>query len=170
MKKLLLILFSCLYFEISAQSIITVDASQEHQTINGFGAFGGIKAYWETPPFYTDKFIQYFLEDMGSTIVRTNIFWDLEPVNDNSSPYDLDLSKFNYKGGSNLAKQLPYYKALKDAGLKKLIATSWTPPVWMKLLDQADRIPKECYNCNNCPIGDPNRSVCGGRFKSCLLS
>jgi O-glycosyl hydrolase len=104
------------------------------------------------------------LDDLGSTIVRTNIFWDLEPVNDNSSSNDLDLSKFNYQEGSNLAKQLPYYRALKEAGLKKLIATSWTPPDWMKLHDEADRIPKDCYNCNNCAVGDGNRKVCGGRL------
>jgi O-glycosyl hydrolase len=161
MKKLL---FFCLPIIGFAQPTISVDVDQEAQTIAGFGAFGGIKAYWLPPPFHTEAFIDYFLDDMGSTIVRTNIFWDLEPTNDNASPYDLDLSKFNYQAGSNLANQLPYYKALKDAGLKKLVATSWTPPVWMKLLDDPDRIPDECYNCNNCPVGDPNRRVCGGRL------
>lgn len=149
---------------VSAQSVITIDPAKEHQTIQGFGAFGGIKAYWETPPFYTDPFIDYFIDDLGATIVRTNIFWDLEPVNDNGSSNNLDLSKFNYKAGSNLARQLPYYRALKEAGLKKLIATSWTPPDWMKLHDDPDRIPAQCYNCNNCPVGDDRRKVCGGRL------
>jgi O-glycosyl hydrolase len=165
MKGLLLV--SCLSMvglTSSAQSTVSVDLSAEHQTITGFGAFGGIKAYWQSPPFYTSDFIDYFLDDLGSTIVRTNIFWDLEPANDNASPFDLDLTKFNYKSGSNLANQLPYYKALKDAGLKKLIATSWTPPVWMKQFDDPSRIPNECYNCNNCPVGDPNRQVCGGKL------
>jgi len=151
-------------WRVSAQSVITIDPATEHQTIQGFGAFGGIKAYWETPPFYTDPFINYFIDDLGATIVRTNIFWDLEPVNDNGSSNNLDLSKFNYKAGSNLARQLPYYRALNAAGLKKLIATSWTPPDWMKLHDDPDRIPEQCYNCNDCPAGDDRRKVCGGRL------
>lgn len=164
MKKFLILLFFFPLWDITAQSKITVDLAKEHQTIQGFGAFGGIKAYWEQPPFYTDAFVNKFLDDLGSTIVRTNIFWDLEPTNDNNSSNNLDLSKFNYKAGSNLAKQLPYYNALKEAGLKKLIATSWTPPAWMKLHDDPDRTPEECYNCNGCPVGDPARNVCGGRL------
>jgi glucuronoarabinoxylan endo-1,4-beta-xylanase len=148
----------------TGQSNVTVDLTKENQTIAGFGAFGAMKPYWETPPFYTAPFIDNFLNDMGATIVRTNIFWDLEPVNDNTLPGDTDLSKFKYTSGSNLALQLPYYKALKDAGLKKIIATAWTPPEWMKLMDDPARIPKECYNCNNCPSSDPRRKVCGGRL------
>lgn len=153
-----------LSWQTYAQSKVTIDPTKEYQTIQGFGAFGGIKAYWEPPPFYTDSFIDYFLDDLGATIVRTNIFWDLEPVNDNSSSNNLDLSKFNYRAGSNLARQIPYYIALREAGLKKLIATSWTPPDWMKLHDDPDRIPEQCYNCNNCPTGDSRRKVCGGRL------
>jgi glucuronoarabinoxylan endo-1,4-beta-xylanase len=163
-KKVFIFICVAISWKVWGQSKVTVDVSKEHQTIQGFGAFGGIKAYWETPPFYTADFLTRFLDDMGSTIVRTNIFWDLEPVNDNDSPNNLDLSKFNYQAGSDLAKQLPYYKALKAAGLKKLIATSWTPPVWMKLHDDPERTPAECYNCNGCPVGDPNRRVCGGRL------
>lgn len=164
MKRLLSLFLICHCLQLTAQVQVTVDPTKEYQRIDGFGAFGGIKAYWESPPFFTEPFLDYFLDDLGSTIVRTNIFWDLEPQNDNSSSAVLDLSKFNYKAGSNLARQLPYYKALKAAGLQKLIATSWTPPDWMKLHDDDSRIPKECYNCNNCPMSDPRRKVCGGRL------
>lgn len=164
MRRLLLLFWVTGFGYAYGQVNIQVDPEIEHQKIQGFGAFGGIKAYWENPPFYTDAFIDYFLDDLGATIVRTNIFWDLEPENDNNSSSDLDLSKFNYGAGSNLGRQLPYYVALKEAGLKKLIATSWTPPDWMKLHDDPDRIPEQCYNCNNCSIGDPRRKVCGGRL------
>ena len=164
MKILLVFVWVLIVGQARAQSVINVDITGEHQTVQGFGAFGGIKAYWENPPFYTDEFMDYFLDDLGASIVRTNIFWDLEPVNDNTSSNDLDLSKFNYKAGSNLARQIPYYIALKEAGLKKLIATSWTPPDWMKLHDDPDRIPEQCYNCNNCPASDDRRKVCGGRL------
>lgn len=164
MRRLLLLFWVTGFGYAYGQVNIQVDPEIEHQKIQGFGAFGGIKAYWENPPFYTEAFIDYFLDDLGATIVRTNIFWDLEPENDNNSSSDLDLSKFNYGAGSNLGRQLPYYVALKEAGLKKLIATSWTPPDWMKLHDDPDRIPEQCYNCNNCSIGDPRRKVCGGRL------
>lgn len=164
MRRLLLLFWVTGFSYAYGQVNIQVDSEIEHQKIQGFGAFGGIKAYWENPPFYTDAFIDYFLNDLGATIVRTNIFWDLEPENDNNSSSNLDLSKFNYGAGSNLGRQLPYYVALKEAGLKKLIATSWTPPDWMKLHDDPDRIPEQCYNCNNCSIGDPRRKVCGGRL------
>ena len=115
MNRLVVFALVVMMCRANAQSVITVDPSVEHQTIQGFGAFGGIKAYWQEPPFYTDAFIDYFLDDLGATIVRTNIFWDLEPTNDNSSSSDLDLSKFNYKAGSNLAKQLPYYIVTDNA-------------------------------------------------------
>lgn len=164
MRKFLLLFWIAGVGHSNGQVSIRVNPETEHQKIQGFGAFGGIKAYWDSPPFYTDAFINYFLDDLGATIVRTNIFWDLEPENDNSSSSELDLSKFNYGAGSNLVRQLPYYRALKEAGLKKLIATSWTPPDWMKVHDDPDRIPEECYNCNNCAIGDSRRKVCGGRL------
>ncbi len=163
MKSLIIVLL-CICTQVAAQVAIVVDPSKQYQSIHGFGAFGGIRAYWEPPPFYTQAFLDYFIADLGSTIVRTNIFWDLEPQNDNASSANLDLSKFNYKAGSNLAKQLPYYRALKDAGVKKIIATSWTPPEWMKLHDDPSRTPDQCYNCNNCPVGDSRRKVCGGRL------
>ena len=164
MKKLVLFVFILAFSKVIGQPKVSVDITKEHQTMKGFGAFGGMKAYWEAPPFYNDEFLNYFLNDLGSTIVRTNIFWDFEPVNDNASPGSTDLTKFKYKAGSNLANQIPYYKALKAAGVKKLIATSWTPPEWMKLFDEPDRTPEHCYNCNDCPIGDPARRVCGGRL------
>lgn len=158
------LLMLSLLLQLRGQATVNIEVDEEFQTIHGFGAFGAMKPYWEPSPFYTAQFIDLFIKDLGTTIVRTNIFWDLEPVNDNASPLDTDLSKFSFKSGSELAKQLPYYKALKEAGVDRIIATSWTPPVWMKLHDDPDRIPNECYNCNNCPKGDPARRVCGGRL------
>src|SRR5690349_1045893 len=98
MKKLSLVVLALILVvpTVNAQPKVSVDITKEHQTIRGFGAFGAEKAYWDSPPFYTDNFINYFLNDLGSTIVRTNIFWDFEPVNDNGSPGSTDLSKFNY--------------------------------------------------------------------------
>src|SRR5689334_21668645 len=104
MKKLLLSIVILASLKVSGQPKISVDITKEHQTIKGFGAFGAMKPYWESPPYYTDEFINYFLNDLGSTIVRTNIFWDFEPVNDNASPGSTDLTKFKYKAGSDLAK------------------------------------------------------------------
>src|SRR5262245_25458868 len=115
MKKLLLLIVVLACLKVTGQPKVSVDITKEHQTIKGFGAFGALKPYWEPAPYYTDEFINSFLNDLGSTIVRTNIFWDFELVNDNSSPNSTDLTKFKYKAGSDLAKQIPYYKALKAA-------------------------------------------------------
>ena len=78
---------------IFGQSKVSIDLATEHQTMAGFGAFGGVKAYWQEPPFYTDQFLDYFIEDLGTSIVRTNIFWDLEPTNDNPFPYAPDQER-----------------------------------------------------------------------------
>ncbi|MFZ5970271.1 MAG: T9SS type A sorting domain-containing protein [Bacteroidota bacterium] len=165
--------FLCLLVAFSkgftwSQASITLQPEQRLQTMSGFGAFGGIKPYWETPPFYTDEFIDRMLHDLGATMMRTNIPWDLEPENDNSSSTTIDLHRFRFSPSSQLGKQLPYYRALKEAGLQRLLATAWTPPEWMKLMNPSERIPKECYNCNNCPVGDPRRKVCGGRLDPSL--
>jgi glucuronoarabinoxylan endo-1,4-beta-xylanase len=63
--------------------------------------------------------------------LRNNIPWDIEMQNDNNDPKNLDISRFNLKGV--LAKQLPYLKAMHNAGLQKLIISSWTPMDWMKI-------------------------------------
>lgn len=133
MKKQLAVLLSSLLCGVLSAQTITIDPDTEHQRMVGFGAFGGIKPYWDNPPYYTEDFIDLIVNDMGLNIFRTNVFWDLEPQNENDDPFHLELEKFNYRQGSKLHGQLAYYRALKEAGVKRFIASIWTPPIWMKI-------------------------------------
>jgi glucuronoarabinoxylan endo-1,4-beta-xylanase len=146
-----------------AQSPVTIDVSKTFQTIEGFGGFGAKQVWWETPPYYDEGYLNQTINNLGATIFRTQIYWDGENVNDNSDPRKINASGFNFGPTSDNGKQFPFLKALNSKGAK-ILATVWTPPVWMKLLDDQSRIPKECYNCGNCPVNDPGRSVCGGQL------
>ncbi len=112
-------------------TLIDIDPQITYQTIDGFGAFGAMDVWWGNGPFYTDNFIDLVVNDLGLSIHRNNIPWDFEPVNDNTDPYSIDHNRFNINGA--IAKQLPYLKALRKAGVKKFIISSWTPMKWKKI-------------------------------------
>ena len=116
---------------------LTVNQEITFQTIQGFGGFGASKPWWGTEPFYDDSFVSMLIEDLGVTIIRDNVPIGFEPENDNEDPYDLDLTKFNTtydvpETDSYLGQHIPYLSAMHEAGLEKLIATVWSPPIWMK--------------------------------------
>lgn len=118
-------------------AMVTVNASVAHQSIEGFGGFGAEDNWWMGEPFYTQEFVDKLINDLGITILRDNIPQNFEPENDNDDPYVTDLTKFNITedspgSDSHLGQHLPYLRAMADAGLDKLIATVWTPPLWMK--------------------------------------
>jgi glucuronoarabinoxylan endo-1,4-beta-xylanase len=163
MKKLLFLFLVLVSIQLHAQITVSVSDDTTYQTIEGFGAFGGDKAWWENGPYYTNTFINQIVDNLGVNIVRTQIFWDGEPTNDNDDPHSTDFSKFNFGVSSDNGKQFSYLKELDAHGVK-ILGTVWTPPIWMKLLDDPDRIPQQCYNCNQCAIGAPGREMCGGRL------
>ena len=114
---------------------VTIDLSQEFQTIKGFGGFGAKKVWWDTPPYYDQEYLTQVIDSLGCTFIRTQIYWDGEPENDNNDPLVADKSKFNFASNSDNGKQFEF---IRDMGLKnvKLLATVWTPPIWMKGLDE----------------------------------
>ncbi|MBN1998745.1 PKD domain-containing protein [candidate division KSB1 bacterium] len=134
-------------------SKVVVDPELKYQTIDGFGAFGAMDVWWSNGPFYTENFIDLVVNDLGLSIHRNNIPWDFEPTNDNTDPYKIDTNNFNIKG--TIAKQLPYLKALRKAGVDKFIISCWTPMDWMKI-----DIPKDVEpHCNG---------QCGGKLNPIL--
>jgi glucuronoarabinoxylan endo-1,4-beta-xylanase len=163
MRWMALLLLVKMVIEAQAQSTITINVSKTFQTIEGFGGFGAKKVWWETAPYYDEEYLNKTINNLGATIFRTQIYWDGENVNDNDDPRKINASGFNFGPTSDNGKQFPFLKALNNKGAK-ILATVWTPPVWMKLLKDPSRIPKECYNCGNCPVSDPRRSVCGGQL------
>jgi O-glycosyl hydrolase len=116
---------------------ISVDTMTQFQTIEGFGGFGAQKVWWAGPPFFNDDFINLLINDLGVTILRDDIPANFEIENDNDDPYQIDWSKFNTSintpdADSHLGIHFSYLKAMHKAGLKHLIASIWSPPVWMK--------------------------------------
>lgn len=119
------------------QATVSVNPSTQFQVMQGFGGFGSIRPWWQDGPFYNDAFLDLLLNDLGVTILRDNVPIGFEPSNENDDPNDLDLSKFNISEDipgvdSHLGQHLPYLKAMHEAGLEKMIATVWSPPIWMK--------------------------------------
>lgn len=111
---------------------LTVDPSRTFQTIDGFGGFGGRSVFWEPGPYHDDAFLRTLVDDLGASIVRTQIYWDGEPENDDPDPRHLAWGKFDFGPKTYNGRQFPYLKALKQRGLSKLVATVFTPPLWMK--------------------------------------
>lgn len=142
---------------------VTVDEGNTFQTIEGFGGFGAKKVWWEQGPWHDAGYLSETVDNLGVTIFRTQIYWDGELSNDNDDPNVINPAGFNFGPESDNGKQFPFIRDLHAKGAK-LIATVWTPPVWMKLLDIPERVPDECYNCRTCPVGSAGRAMCGGRL------
>jgi O-glycosyl hydrolase len=167
-SKLLFLLpflvFSALVKDVMSSPIdsITIDLNRESQVIEGFGGFGAKKVWWDSAPFYDDAFINLIVKDLGVNIVRTQLYWDFEPTSAHSDDPTIHWEDYSFTKNSDNGKQFSYYKALKVAEPNiKIIATVWTPPVWMKLFDVSSTIPSQCYNCN-CTPGVGDGKVCGG--------
>lgn len=117
-------------------STVNINASQTFQTIEGFGGFGAKDVYWCNGSFFNDAFINDVVNDLGLTIQRDEVPINFELINDNNDPAVTDLSKYNLTtfewSTQPLGVRIPYFKALKAAGVQKFIATVWSPPLWMK--------------------------------------
>ncbi len=121
-------------FVTNGQGII-VDLSEKHQTIEGFGGFGPKKVWWDSGPYYDKAFLDQVIDSLGCKFIRTQIYWNSEPVNDDANPnhFNWNAFKFNDPTDDN-GKQLDF---IRDASNKnaRIIATVWTPPIWMKGLE-----------------------------------
>lgn len=163
MKKILACALLIIIVSPAFSQTVTVSDGVQYQTIEGFGGFGAKKVWWESGPWHDAGYLNTTVDDLGVTFFRTQIYWDGELSNDNADPMVINPAGFNFGPSSDNGKQFPFIKDLHAKGAK-LIATVWTPPVWMKLLDEPDRVPDECYNCWQCPVGAPGREMCGGRL------
>ncbi len=128
-------LFAFLSQTLSQDVPVTIFQDSTYQTIEGFGGFGAKKVWWETAPYYDQTYLDQVIDSLGCTFIRTQIFWDAEPVNDNGDPDDINWSRFNFGPGTDNGKQFSFIRDLNIKGAR-LLATVWTPPVWMKGLDE----------------------------------
>jgi glucuronoarabinoxylan endo-1,4-beta-xylanase len=127
----------------SGAAQITVEQGTEYQTIDGFGGFGPMKVWWDSPPYYNATWINRIVDTLGLTMLRTTVSASFEFTNDNSDPNVFSRATCNISGHVSgeaegpLGDHFPYYRAMKAAleargEQLKLIASIWTPPAWMK--------------------------------------
>jgi glucuronoarabinoxylan endo-1,4-beta-xylanase len=81
---------------------ITLDEATRYQTIEGFGAFGGLYPTWQSSPLFTAPFVTQVATDLG-----------------------LSMNREDYSTGS---ETMQYLAALKAAGVERIIASTWSPP------------------------------------------
>lgn len=110
---------------------IVVDPKVPLQTIEGLGFFGGAGLFWEPGPYVDERHIG-LVRELGASMARTQIYWDAEPQNDNDDPFVTNSAAFNFGPDSANGRQFPWIRSLKKAGVRRLIASVWTPPIWMK--------------------------------------
>ncbi|MEP6947898.1 MAG: PKD domain-containing protein [Ginsengibacter sp.] len=127
---------------------ITIDNSQKFQTMEGFGGFGAKDVYWSAGPFTGPDFVNTLINDLGLTILRDNMPTDFEAVNDNSDPFNTDLSKYDLN--TSIKDHFQYLKDMKAAGLNKLIVSIWSAPAWMKTNNNVNGVAADApaYNAN----------------------
>ena len=100
----------------SAACNVTVDCSEKHQVIHGFGTFSNDVA----PEIYAGE--------LGASAMRVGLIGNqIEPANDNSDVEVLYRGALNYD-----AFDFAHYRDLHEAGVETFILTSWSPPAWMK--------------------------------------
>jgi O-glycosyl hydrolase len=104
---------------------IAIDQSQVLQRISGIGTRA--------------EDMDMAIGDLGASMLRFDMgaeFEDLEVrENDNSDPFILDITKFNYTSRYD-------FKRAYELGCKRIIGCVWTPPVWMKgILSERPQFP-----------------------------
>lgn len=103
---------------------VTINKSQQHQTIDGFGFFGAMNNWWSgSSTLWSNAWGDQVISDLGITIWRNEYF----PPADQYSGQDADWNK-----------QLPVVQGLKTKADQygvdlKFVFTVWSPPSSMKV-------------------------------------
>ena len=106
---------------------VTVNKSERHQTIDGFGFFGAMNTWWSSASsLWSDAWGDQVISDLGITIWRNEYY----PPSDQLNTQDADWNK-----------QRPVVRGLKAKADQygvdlKFIFTVWSPPSSMKVAVQ----------------------------------
>ncbi len=114
---------------------VTIDGSQEYQTMDGLG----VAEAWNTPD---STFYPYLFDDLDISILRFRIAPELEPLNDNNDPNVIDwnnidlsiLTSFNPNPAAHGGSLRDLLREAKNRGIK-IMGTIYSPPAWMKTND-----------------------------------
>ncbi len=94
----------------------SIDCSQQHQMIYGFGTF------------QNDLPVELYAGELGASAMRVGLISNqIEWANDNSDPDVLHRGALDYT-----AFDFEHLRRLHEAGVETFILTSWSPPAWMK--------------------------------------
>jgi O-glycosyl hydrolase len=152
MKKQIVALFLISVFTLGSLTVstdgastITIDQAKHYQTIDGFGSFSGTSQVG-APGFFHDS--------LGASIVRLAICgWEMQSNNNMTDSTNSDITKFAV--GGDLSATINVINSLKGYGDVKFIATSWTPPAWMKDMTRDPLTGQSCVSGAN---------LCGGHL------
>jgi len=81
---------------------VTITESTTYQTIEGFGAFGGLYPTWARSPLFTDAFVNTVVNDLG-----------------------ISMTRYDYSTGTEV---MNFFKKLKEYGMERIIISTWSPP------------------------------------------
>ncbi|MDZ7371229.1 MAG: T9SS type A sorting domain-containing protein [candidate division KSB1 bacterium] len=111
------------------KTLAAVNRRVGYQTIEGFGGYGGFANWYNSP-----EFVDLLLNDLGLTILRTNVPPSLEAVNDDNDPNHFNWDGFTIHAGGDesFSRRIDYLKAVTARGDVKIISSVWSPPGWMK--------------------------------------
>jgi MYXO-CTERM domain-containing protein len=109
---------------------LQVERSEKHQTIEGFGFFGGADVWWGTnESVLNPEWAAKMIDDLGLTIWRNEYY----PDRTEQAPQDADWEK-----------QKPVVQAFVEAAQRshvplKVLLTVWTPPAQLKCMTDDGR-------------------------------
>jgi O-glycosyl hydrolase len=111
-----------------SNATIRLAADTTFQTIEGFGAFNTL-SFWRDKSD-TAKY-RFVAEDLGLSIMRFELPPTFRPRQD--SAYDPNGKVF---GGPDMQHNFKDVRGLHQLGIDKFIASIWSPPAWMKTLNE----------------------------------
>ncbi len=122
-------------FTASSQtrSVLTIDQTKTFQKIEGFGAFNTLNGWKGKSDAYKYDLI---VNDLGLSIMRFELPPSFQSAKDSS--YNLNGNVF---GTGDLQHAFQSVRELKKLGVKKFIASIWSPPAWMKTKNDEGKGP-----------------------------
>ena len=130
---MILILITIFSKNINYATTITIDGTNKHQQIEGFGI--EILGMMNTPKGYGETISimgQQLYSDFGfKTVMIREHIGDFEPVNDNDDPFAFDWTVYNQKFNEpEFVTWFQNIKTLSNAGLNIHLVT-FHPPSWL---------------------------------------
>jgi len=157
--RIFLILSILVSTAFSADITVQVNLGERMQTMEGFGGFGPDKMWWGAGSSFNAGYISALIDNLGFTMIRDEVFCNIECTNDNNDPHNLDLAAmesqisnvcrgdgtsdgFNGMYGQDMTdaefgQQVVFWNQLKakaEASSEplRIIGSVWSPPPWMK--------------------------------------